>query len=65
MAKGKKVEAVEEKVASTVNTSVRSCTCGHDFQDKHYGKGKRLFNKTGGGGKGTAGWRCTVCGKMA
>ena len=61
MAKGKKkVEAVEKEV-STKNTCVRSCK--HEFQDKHYGKGKRLFNKTGGSGKGTVGWRCTVCGK--
>lgn len=59
--KGKKVE-VEEKVESTKNTSVRSCSCEHSFQDKRYGKGKRLHNKTGGSGKGTVGWRCTVCG---
>lgn len=67
MAKGKKgkVEAAEEKVASNVNCKVMSCNCDHDFQDGHYGKGKRLFNKTGGSGKGQVGWRCTVCGKMA
>lgn len=31
------------------------CTCKHEFQDKRYGKGKRVFNKT------TTGYRCTVC----
>ena len=61
MAKGKKVEVAEEKVVSTKNTSVRRCTCKHAYQDKHYGRGKRLFNKTGVAGKGS-GWRCTVCG---
>lgn len=65
MAKGKKVEVAEEKVASTKNTSVRRCTCAHAYQDKHYGKGKRLFNRTGGSGKGNVGWRCTVCAKTA
>lgn len=61
MAKGRKVEKVE-KVASTVNTRVKRCTCSHDFQDRRYGKGKRLFNKTTGRGN-SIGWRCTVCGK--
>ena len=59
MAKGKAV--VEEKVASTVNTTVKRCTCAHAFQDRKYGKGRRVFNRTGGSGKGTVGWRCTVC----
>lgn len=34
-----------------------SCTCSHEFQDKKYGKGKRVFNET------TKGYRCTVCEK--
>lgn len=34
------------------------CTCKHPFQDKRYGKGKRVHND--GGNKGDA--RCTVCG---
>ena len=58
---GKKKAVEVEKVASNVNTSVRSCSCQHEFQDAHYGVGKRLFNKTGGS-KGATGWRCTVCG---
>lgn len=40
---------------------VMSCGCPHDFQDKTYGVGMRLFNpvtKT----PGTA--RCTVCGSV-
>ena len=33
------------------------CTCSHEFQDKRYGKGKRLFNYCSKSDK----WRCTVC----
>lgn len=38
-------------------TMVLSCTCKHDFQDKQYGKGNRLHNVSGNGGKAA----CTVC----
>jgi hypothetical protein len=31
------------------------CTCKHDFQDRAYGYGKRVFNPT------NFGYRCTVC----
>lgn len=37
-------------------TKVIQCSCSHDYQDRRYGKGKRLANKT------QTGWRCTVCG---
>lgn len=37
-------------------TTVVSCTCKSEFQDKEYGKGKRLANI--GKTKNT----CTVCG---
>ena len=41
-------------------TKVTICSCKHDFQDKEYGKGKRLFNvKTKS--SPTKG-KCTVCG---
>lgn len=40
------------------------CTCEHEYQDKKYGKGKRVHTLTQ---KGTAKedpvFRCTVCGK--
>lgn len=44
-----------EKTTSGVTTQILSCVCKHEFQDKEYGKGKRLFNNN------TKGARCTVC----
>ena len=41
--------------------TVMACTCKHDFQDKTYGRGLRLFNY-GRKINGTGGYRCTVCG---
>ncbi len=35
---------------------IKSCKCKHDYQDKKYGKGKRVANKTTKGS-----YRCTVC----
>lgn len=35
---------------------VQACKCEHEYQDKRYGKGMRLHNKT----KDAA--RCSVCG---
>ena len=35
------------------------CTCDSKFQDKKYGKKKRVHNALQGG---TKGFRCTVCG---
>jgi hypothetical protein len=40
-------------------TEIKKCTCKHEFQDKKYGKGKRVFNYC----KKTDKYRCTVCGK--
>ena len=37
------------------------CTCISKFQDKRYGKGKRIMNPLQGNNKG---YRCTVCGKV-
>ena len=36
-------------------SSIKSCTCSHKFQDKKYGKQKRVHVPTSNG------WRCTVC----
>ena len=33
------------------------CFCVHEYQDKKYGLGVRLWNKY------LKGWRCTVCGR--
>ena len=38
------------------------CNCEHKFQDKEYGKGKRLATPTSKS-KTEIIWRCTVCGK--
>ena len=36
--------------------AIKICTCDHDYQDKKYGKHKRVHNK------GRDDWKCTVCG---
>lgn len=40
---------------------ISTCTCSNDYQDKLYGKYKRVFNAMGINGK--SGGRCTSCGK--
>ena len=45
-----------------MSTKVISCTCQHEYQDKVYGKNKRLANKTQKGNQKDT-YRCTVCGK--
>ena len=42
-------------------TSIKECDCVHEYQDKKYGKGKRVHNVAGGRGAGFL--RCTSCGK--
>jgi hypothetical protein len=43
---------------------IKRCDCKHAYQDKKYGKGKRVHNYIGGnGGRRGEGIRCTVCGK--
>lgn len=37
------------------------CTCKNEFQDKRYGKQKRVANPATE--KGVEGYRCTVCAK--
>ena len=37
---------------------IKNCTCKHPFQDKRYGKGRRVHNEAGKQGSS----RCTVCG---
>jgi len=41
-------------------TKVITCSCPEEYQDKIYGKNKRLHNAFG---KPHKGYRCTVCGK--
>lgn len=42
-----------------MKTAIKKCTCEHEYQDKTYGKGNRVFNLC----EGKKTWRCTVCGK--
>lgn len=38
------------------------CSCKSEYQDKKYGKGKRLHNLCGGGSHAVnVEYRCTVC----
>jgi hypothetical protein len=39
-----------------MSSTVNHCTCANAFQDKLYGPGQRVHNKT------AKGRRCTVCG---
>lgn len=43
-------------------SAIRDCKCKHEFQDKTYGKGRRVF--TVGGTKDSIKYTCTVCGKI-
>lgn len=36
--------------------SIRKCVCSSSYQDEHYGRGMRVFNR------GSKTWICTVCG---
>lgn len=42
---------------------IKTCTCKHDWQDKRYGKQKRVHNeeKSNGGSSDKKQGRCTVC----
>lgn len=40
---------------------IYECNCQHEFQDRVYGKNRRVFNAMGANGK--SGIRCSVCGK--
>ena len=41
-----------------MTTKEASCSCESSYQDKKYGKGRRIFNQC------VKGWRCTVCGTI-
>jgi hypothetical protein len=46
---------------------VLRCTCEHDYQDKRFGKNRRLFNPTmkAANKDGPTTYRCTVCGALS
>lgn len=45
---------------SANDVAIIDCNCSHDYQDRRYGKGKRVHNPTLG--KNGQWHRCTVCG---
>lgn len=47
--------------SSGQGTEILICSCQHEFQDKKYGKGKRVHNRKAS--KSTFDFKCTVCGK--
>lgn len=44
-----------------MKTGIQACTCAHAYQDKKYGKGNRVHNKTVKHPSSQGGWRCSVC----
>lgn len=48
-----------------MTTATQECVCKSEFQDKVYGKNKRLHNRINSPIKhGGNNWRCTVCGRQ-
>jgi hypothetical protein len=45
-------------------TKIKRCKCEHKFQDKQYGKHRRVHNYAEKVRGGNGGWRCTVCGSV-
>lgn len=45
-----------------MSCAIFRCTCSHEFQDRMYGKGNRVFNQRMAGSKEN-GYRCTICGR--
>lgn len=45
-------------------TKIKNCDCHHKFQDKRYGKARRVHNEMKTQNEGdTPRYRCTVCGQ--
>lgn len=44
------------------DTKIIKCTCHNEYQDKVYGQGNRVGNRTKQNANGKD-YRCTVCGK--
>lgn len=47
----------------SVEAKPKTCDCKHEWQEKRYGKNKRLHNPTSKKKGEDIVWRCTVCGK--
>jgi hypothetical protein len=50
--------AKESKPKAASGGMVLTCKCVHDYQDRTYGKGRRLHTER------KSGYRCTVCGNL-
>lgn len=55
-ASGKEIFRHTTKKGSDGMISIRKCACNSAYQDEHYGRQMRVFNR------GTKTWICTVCG---
>ena len=44
--------------------AILTCTCVHEFQNKTYGKNKRVHNYAPKATGDSNGYRCTVCGEV-
>lgn len=42
-------------------TCVMGCVCKHAYQDRVYGRGRRVHNEVKSTTKHGGKWRCTVC----
>lgn len=54
----------EQSSESKRNVAIKACDCVSPFQDKTYGKGLRVHNRTKQNSpEPVRRWRCAVCGK--
>lgn len=56
-----KVEKKKESSSKDSASKIVNCDCTHEFQDKIYGKGKRLARRCGKSKTKATGYKCTVC----
>ena len=47
-----------------MSTMVLKCKCKHEYQDKKYGNGMRVHNRTRKQSENSYAYRCTVCGDL-
>jgi len=43
--------------------AIKRYTCEHEYQDKRYGKNKRVMNETRKSSTNSIIYKCTVCGR--
>lgn len=42
-------------------SSIKACTCKHEYQDSRYGQGRRVHVALGSAKNPDKGWKCTIC----